>query len=138
MSLTLLPNTAALTSQFLRTQAEVTALVGQHVYTILPNTKTYPLVRVTRIGGSPANRGAYWVDRPLFQVDCWATTAEQAHNVAETVRAVLAQRFTGLHTFTGVAGVVSRIEPGGIREGFDPDDKTKALASFDVAITVHP
>lgn len=138
MSLTLLPDTAALTSQFLRDQSEVVALVGQRVYTVLPNTKTFPLVRVTRVGGSAGTTFAHWLDAPLFQVDVWADTAAVAFQVAETCRAALVQRFTGVHHFTGVSGVVTSIDAGGITSGFDSEDPKRARDRFDVVIHAHP
>lgn len=62
--LVLLPNTAALISAFLRDQDEVADLVGDRVYTVLPNNKTFPMVRVTRVGGSAGTRFAHWLDAP--------------------------------------------------------------------------
>lgn len=134
----LLPNTAAIVSRFLRDQPEVTALVDERVYTILPNSKTYPLVRVTRAGGAPGTEFAYWLDAPLLQVDVWADTTAAAFDVTETCRAVLVQRLTGVHTFTGVSGVVTSVAAGGITEGFDPDNPQKARDRFDVVVHAHP
>ncbi|HNG23415.1 MAG TPA: hypothetical protein PLC03_05575 [Microthrixaceae bacterium] len=138
MSLVLLPNTAALTSAFLRAQDEVSDLVDDRVYTILPNSKTFPLVRVRRIGGTAGTRFAHWLDAPLFQVDAWADTAAVAFEVTETCRAALVQRFSGIYHFTGVSGVVTSVEAGGITEGFDPDEQTKARGRFDAVVMAHP
>jgi len=136
--LVLLPNTAALISAFLRDQDEVADLVGERVYTVLPNNKTFPMVRVTRVGGTAGTRFAHWLDAPLFQVDVWATTAAPAFDLAETCRAALVQRFSGTYHFAGVSGVVTSVEAGGISEGFDPEDPGKARDRFDVVVMAHP
>ena len=136
--LVLLPNTAALISAFLRDQDEVADLVGDRVYTVLPNNKTFPMVRVTRVGGSAGTRFAHWLDAPLFQVDVWATTAAPAFDLTEICRAALVQRFSGTYHFAGVSGVVTSVEAGGMSEGFDPDDPGKARDRFDVVVMAHP
>lgn len=138
MTLTLLPNTAALISRFLRDQDEVDDLVGQRVYTVLPKTKTFPLVRVSRVGGSNPTPTVHWLDAPLFQVGVWAETAAAAFEVAETCRAVLAQRFTGVHHFAEISGVVTGVNTGALFEGFDSTDPTKAFDRFDLVVFAHP
>lgn len=137
MTLHLLPNTAALLSHFLREQPEVADMVDDRVYTILPKTKTYPVVRVSRIGGTSATH-VHWLDAPLFQVDVWADTSAVAFDVAEMCRAVISQRFVGVHRYGDISGVVTSAAVGGLIEGFDPDEATKARDRFDVVVHAHP
>lgn len=84
----LLPDAEALLGAFLRAQSAVSALVGTRVGTLIPNPPTWPLVRLTRVGGTQAQR---WEDRPRLSVECWADLNDQAGAslLARTVIAVL-------------------------------------------------
>lgn len=136
----MMPNSTALVTRFLQSDAATEPLIDVRAYSKLPKTKTYPLVRVTRIGGSTVT-DPYWIDQPLFQIDCWATTATLAWQVGETCRSALAQRFNGALSFLSGAltGVVSGATVGGLTET-DDDSATPplALARFDLTFTVHP
>lgn len=97
--LRILPNIEALTVGFLRNDPDLAALVGQRVYAgALPDT-TRPCIRVTRWGGTPQYDA--WQPSPILldnahlQIDVWGTTNAEAGRIAETVRAILAQRYPG-------------------------------------------
>ena len=99
-----------LVSTFLRAQSEVSDLVGTRVYTSLPEDKTYPLVRLQRIGGAPelTDDGLLW-DRADLQVDVWGGGKAITWQVAETLRAVFASRARGQHSTLGYCeGVEAR------------------------------
>lgn len=135
MPLTLLPDVEALVSQFLRGRSEVSDLCGQRVYTELPKEKTFPLVRLVRIGGVPP------IDRPLrfdearLQVDTWGGPKKTAHDLAETIRQVLVY----LPDETLTDAVVTAVRFGSL--AYLPDDDfapAKPRYTFDAAVWAHP
>lgn len=148
MSLTLLPDVAKAVSYFLRQQAEVTALVSDRVWTVIPagvdaqTSPVFPLVRITRIGGRTTTGDAYWGAADLVTVDAFASTRSGAAALAETCRAALAQRFTGTQVIDGSGStiVVSATDPGGIRDLSAGDNAPAGQhrSSFDVVVTSHP
>ncbi len=105
MTVTLLPDIERLVTDFLRAQAEITTIVGNRVYTEIPDTPTFPLVRVRRLGGFPVLNRPLYVDAPLVQIEGYAATKGAARLLTETCRAVLAERVEGTHTTGVVAGV---------------------------------
>jgi len=132
---TLLPDGEALVSGYLRARSEVTDLCGQRVYTELPKDKTFPLVRLVRVGGSPP------LDRPLrfdvarIQVDVWGGPKKTARDLAETIRQVLSE----LPDEDVVGTVVSAVTYGPF--AYLPDDDfapAKPRYTFDVELSVHP
>lgn len=131
MALRLLPDAELLVVQALRATAEVAALVGTRVYTALPPDPTYPVVRVTRIGGIPAIR--QHLDVARIQVDAWGTTKKQAFTVATTVQAAL-HAMVGPHA----GGVVTAVEDDlGLTWSPDPEtDRDRYV--FGVAVYTHP
>lgn len=87
----LLPNAELLVTTFLRTDADVVAVLGDEIYTELPKGHdTWPACRVTRIGGAADNLGV--VDEPLVQISVWGGPKLTAERAAATVRAALATR----------------------------------------------
>lgn len=138
MSLITMPNTARLVSEFLRDQAELSTVVETRIYTKLPATKTFPLMQVRRIGGSPNIGHVHWLESVLLQVDAWGGPAEQAFTLAETARAAMMQRLTGVHD-DSVAAVISNVSVGGITEDSDDTEpNARPHARFDAVVTVHP
>jgi len=108
VTLDLLPDTEAFLSAWLRAQSELAALVGDRVYTVLPEAKTWPLVRLVRVGGAPlatAEDSGLWADAPSFQVDVWAARKADVWKVTRTIQALLATRIKGTHAALKVAGV---------------------------------
>jgi Protein of unknown function (DUF3168) len=106
-ALNIMPDAEEFLADWFRAQAEAIALVGARIYTTLPEDKTWPTVRLFRIGGAPADQGdmAYWADMPSIQVDVWAATKHEAWNVARTFQALAAQRLKGSYTALRVLGV---------------------------------
>lgn len=83
----------------------VTSPPQDRVYSILPATKIFPAVRVTRFGGIPRTRKPRHIDAPTVQIDTFAPRRKTAWSLAETCAAVLAARLTGIHDQGVVSGV---------------------------------
>jgi len=138
--LILLPHASRLLIGCLLDAEEVTAIVEDRVVSDGSDNQVGPWVRVTQFPGRIIGPH-YWLEQTLFQVDCWGPGGNDrkiAHDLAETCRAALVQRFSGTYHFAGVSGVVTSVEAGGISEGFDPDDPGKARDRFDVVVMAHP
>lgn len=138
MTLRLLPDAERLLSAFVRAQAEVTALVSDRVYTMLPATKEFPLVRLQRVGGTTdatPNDDALLRDAAVLQVEAYGGPKSVAWQLADTLRACIAQRITGTHP----TGYVERWEIGSTRylpdDTFDP---AKPRVIFDVTLYLRP
>ena len=136
MTVQLMPNVEVLFSDFLRDQAEVTALVGAHVYTVLPaKFDAWPAVRVTRIPSAPVHAGRLHLDGALVQVDVWGGPKALAFQIIETIRAATHLRLEGGHDAGGCTGV----DFGPM--GYLPDESwTPARPRYtcDVTLYVHP
>lgn len=136
----LLVDVEALLANFLRAQEEVTALVADRVWTDLPNSRSFPLVLLQRIGGSMAiNRPAAYLDRSVVQLDSYGGTHKQAFTVMATCCAVLSDRLVGPHP----EGVVTGVQVDGIGYLPDPesdDEAGHARPRFNTTVTVltHP
>jgi hypothetical protein len=120
---------------YLRSVTEVAAAVSTRVFTVTPNSPTFPLVRVYRIGGgTPAGRSRR-LDAAALQVDVFAETKKEAADILATVRAALSV----LHIAVGVAAVVSAVQFGPARYIPDPDF-TPAMPRYsaDITVTIHP
>lgn len=80
------PDAEAVVSWVLR-EADIEGL-GDRVYSSIPNTPTYPLIVVRRIGGVPAE--IHHLDRARIQIDVWGEPATggkgQAHDIAADAR----------------------------------------------------
>jgi hypothetical protein len=151
-TLVVLPDWLACLSEWLRDQDEVTDLVDQRVYTELPATKTYPLVRVAHLTDPSATPGVHWAVDCLFQIDIWGGPKAITWTIGETIRALLMQRFAGqAHDLTAGQIVAGRVRAGGIRRDTDSvstsatdaetDTETtiaRPRASFDAAVILHP
>lgn len=131
MALRLLVDAELLAVRYLRAVPEVAAVVSARVYTEIPPEPTYPLVRLTRIGGIPAIRRHLDVAR--LQVDVWANSKFAARGLAATVQAAL-HDMVGAHT----EGVVTRVEDDlGLTWAPDPEtDVARYTAGY--AVFLHP
>ena len=118
MSLILPPNMEALVSAFLRDQDEVTALVGDRVYTALPKAITWPAVRVTQIIDAPTSGSPLWGIAYSMQVESWGGSKDEAWRIAATCRAAIDARITGVHEGHGV---VNGSEPSSMFDLPDED-----------------
>lgn len=106
-----------LLSAYLRNQASVTALVSDRVYTDLPSRATFPLVRLTLIGGQPVYSYPLFLDEAAIQIDCYGGPKVQARLLVDTVRQLLASpEFVGVHDL----GVVTSVRFGSLH--YLPDD----------------
>jgi len=102
-------------SAFLREQPELADALGDRIYTTMPKDKTYPLMVLTRWGGEVPPGGPLSVEAADVQFDVWADRKKQAQDVAQLVRAILAQRLpAGDSTggwITGAASSAMRYAP---------------------------
>lgn len=138
MTLRTMPDAERLLSAFLRLQPEVVDLVAQRVYTVLPDTKEWPLVRLQRIGGTSEgtpNDDALLRDVPAVQVDVYGGAKALAWQVADTVRAAIQERARGAHP----TGWVERVTLGAARYVPDPTfDPARPRVVFDVTMYLRP
>jgi uncharacterized protein DUF3168 len=105
MTLTLPVDVEWLLHDYLVAQPELAALVGTRVSTALPQTPVYPLVLITRVGGTLRDQG--YLDRPLVFVEAWAAPGKHGDAVAvmATVRALLrGDRLNGSYPKGKVSG----------------------------------
>lgn len=135
MSVTLLPDIERILSTYLRSRSEVTALVSTRVYTEIPKDPTFPLVRLTRVGGSPVTSTPLWVDEPLVQFDVWGGPKVLAREIAETIRSVLAEARLTAHADASIDDVTFGAFQWLPDDTYEP---AKPRYSFDALITVHP
>ena len=137
MSVTLLPDVERLVSNYLRANTDVTALVGQNVYTVMPKNPVakFPLVRLTRITGAPLFSQPLRYDEAHLQVDCYGGSKQTAWQTAATIASVLAE---GGLIGTQAEGVVVNVEVAGLQDlpddSFDPPQPRWIL---DVNITAR-
>lgn len=126
MALTVLPDVELLAVAWLQAHEEIDV----HVGTEIPAGPTWPVVRVIRIGGSPAVR--QWLDVARLQVDVYATTKQAAHVLARLVQAAL-------HDLRGVhdEGVVTAVDDGVFSWNPDPETGLPSY-TFDVLVYTHP
>ena len=87
-----------LVSAYLRADATITGLVADRVYTDLPSRATFPLIRVTLIGGAPIYSRPLFLDEAHLQLDAYGGPKVQARLIVDTVRSLLAaDAFNGVH-----------------------------------------
>lgn len=124
-----------LVSAYLRDRDEIAALVADRVYTAIPANPTWPLVRLTRIGGAPVFNRPLHLDRALIQCDVFGGPKATAHEIAETCRAAL----TDLPSAYSALGVVTDVQFGTF--AYLPDaayTPARPRYVFDVAVYLHP
>lgn len=125
-----------LLSAFLRGQPEITALVADRVYTDLPSRATFPLIRLTLIGGQPLYSLPLHIDEAFIQLDCYGGPKVQARLIADTVRSLMAEEaFRSRHD----QGVVVNVEFGQL--AYIPDDTfdpPKPRYVVEVSLLTHP
>lgn len=134
-SLRLLPNVEALVSTYLQDHPDVTAVVGDRVYTVIPTKPTWPLIRVHQYYDEPASQLPLHQVASYLQVDGFGGSKVQAWRAAETARAALAADLVGIHG----EGVVTGVDVRGLAD--DPDDSyspAKPRFRFSAVIYAHP
>lgn len=108
--------------------------VSDRIYSAVPANPTFPLIRVTRIGGLPTSR-LLWLDQASLQVDVWGGAKATARLVAETMRAHMSADLVGPHN----PGSVTAVEVGGLTWLPDADyTPAKPRYTFDAAVYYHP
>lgn len=134
-----LPDIEALLTGFLRSDVDVQFLAGPRVYNgDIPNPKTYPLVRLARLGGVPWMQAPVEIDNAFVQLDVWADTKGAAFELASIIRAAIAERFNGVQAYgEGVlTGRVVTVDLGSLMylpdTTFDPS-KPRYLLDMNVA-----
>lgn len=131
MALRLLADAELLAVNVLRADSDLDALIDGRVYTAIPADPTFPLVRVTRIGGIPVIR--QHLDVARLQVDVWGSSKYQARLAAAATQAVL-HKAVGAHA----EGVVTGVDDD-LSLSWQPDAETnQPRYVFGVALYIHP
>lgn len=128
----LIPDVEALVSQYLRSRTEITDLIDDAVYTVLPASPPYPCIRVHQFTSDELTVG--WLDRAAVQVDIWGGSKALASDIGRIARSVL-----GDMTGTFDEGVVTGVRTSGWR--YEPDETfptAKPRFLFVADIAVHP
>lgn len=134
MAQTLAPDVELVTVTFLKAQAAISSLVGTRVYTVVPNSPTWPLLRVVRIGGGPLSSYPLHLDQALLQIDAYGGSKYEARTLVETVKAELAEIQLASHSGAVVTGAnfgTTRYLPDST---FDP---ARPRYVADVEISIH-
>jgi hypothetical protein len=132
MSLQLLVDAERLVGDYLRAHTDVTALVGDRVYTQNPPNADKPYVRFQRIGG----RTEVWrhFERSRITFEAWADSEVDAWEVAATVQAAMKEAEETTHDL----GVVTFVgEALGLRNQPDPETNSPRYL-FDALVYMHP
>lgn len=129
-----------LLSTFLRAQDEIQDLVEGRVYTDLPRQATFPLIRLTLIGGAPVFSRPLYLDESYVQIDCYGGPKVLARQIADTVRGLMAAKFIGAHHDEDtLIGVISDVRFGAMQ--YAPDDvfdPPKPRYIVDTHVYSHP
>lgn len=144
MTTALIPSAEIVLSYYLRNHAAVSALIDDHVYTTIPErpAEKMPLLRLTRIGGSPVATRPLWIDQAVIQIDCYGAEPSMKANseiLAHTARAAVCDDFPGYQAGSGTNAVITDVSAGGLF--YQPDEAftpPKPRYLFDVTITLHP
>lgn len=151
--LVILPDWLACVSAWAREQPELTDLVGQRVFTEMPKApelKQYPLMLLSQLTDPPITDPVHWAVRGLFQVDVWGGRKAETWTIAETFRALVTQRLTGVHHLEQGSIVVGIVRAGGIRRTPDRQVTTgldeagaetssaRPRCGFDFTAVMHP
>ncbi len=112
------PNVEAIVSAYLRSRAEMTALVADRIYTAIPDGVVFPCVRVTLIDDDVVGANPIVLFRSLVRVEAFGGSKVQAYDAAATARGLLDLRaFIGTHP---AGGFVTGVDPGTLRD--EPDE----------------
>jgi hypothetical protein len=117
-----------------RNVPEITAYFGDRIYTELPKSPVWPVLRIVRVAGAPTSRLAR-LDNPLLQIDVWGGPKVTARDGIATVLAHMAAELVGSHA----EGAVTAVEVGSL--SWRPDDfftPARPRYQADVALWTHP
>lgn len=130
------PNAEALLSQFLRDQDEIDNLVDGRVYTAIPKSATYPLVRVSLFDDAPTLSRPLWHVAYFLQLEAFGGSKSTAWQIASTCRAAIVGRLEGVYD---AFGVVTGAEVSGLRDvPDDSDSPARPRWIFTVTMFAHP
>jgi hypothetical protein len=125
-----------LLSAYLRAWPAVTAIVGDRVYTDLPSRATFPLIRLTQLGGRPLYSNPLYIDEAFIQIDAYGGPKVIARQIVDVVReALVTSQFITKHD----TGTVSNVVFGEL--AYIPDDTydpAKPRYTAEVSILTHP
>jgi hypothetical protein len=109
----------AMLTRFLRSQNDVAAIVEDRVYTELPHTRTYPLVRLQRTGGaSLISRPPNWLTSAEITLDFYGASHKGAQVLMSTCIDAITNRLPG----TQAEGVVTIVRDQEIT--YSPDEES--------------
>jgi hypothetical protein len=134
MTVHVLPDIERLVIDWALATDALTDLVDDRIYSTVPNSPVFPLIRVMRWGGVPPQQ-LHWLDQASMQIDVWGGRKAEASEVARTVAAYIAHELPGAHAL----GVVTATQVGGPR--WEPDASyTPAKPRYVVEASVwfHP
>jgi hypothetical protein len=105
-TLSLIPDVEQLLWEFLRADADVTALVDPtRIVGHTPPDTGAAWVRIRRIGGIPPFERPFVLDQARVQFDVYGGTKSQAYRLAATIRAACSARLVGAHSEGVVTGM---------------------------------
>jgi hypothetical protein len=126
-----------LISAWLRAQPEITAIVGDRVYTDMPSHAVVPLLRLTQIGGAPIGSWPMWLDDAHIQFDAYGGPKVLARQLIDTTRALLSSpAFVGHHPGVGVVTGVDWLELTYLPDDDYEPAKPRYIAS--ASVFTHP
>jgi hypothetical protein len=135
----LLPDALHLVYAFLAGRSELTALVGDRIYTVMPGERRYPLLWISQVGSNPITVRPWWGERTDVQLAAYGTTDRTARTVCDTARSLCVTQLVGDHA----EGVVSWVDTLNLTA--QPDDALvastgRALPRWvtTVTVTCHP
>lgn len=131
-----LPDVTRLVTTYLRSRSEVSALIGNRVYSVFPKqldpALTFAIVQ--RVGGLPPLSRPLVVDLAVMQLDTYGGTHAAAHELAATCLEVLAEWQGEQPDDTGnVCGVVVGAKRWQPDETFKPP-KPRYVSDFEVTV----
>lgn len=126
-----IPSAETIAVKWLRSHALVDDLVGQRVYTEVPEGVVYPFIRVIRIAG--AAFGRHWVDAALLEISSWSPARVDAQIICEQAVAALHD----IDMLDDIAVICNIEDVMGPRSVPDPVAKLPRFVA-EVRLMVHP
>lgn len=108
-------NVELILSTFLRAQPELTALVGDRIYTDLPHKREYPLVSLSRTGGGYTTKQPFWLESAEITLEAVGGTHKQAQEIASVCLNLMAARLRGRYPEGSITGLADNTL------AYDPD-----------------
>ena len=118
-----------------RSGSRVADLVGTRVYTTVPRSAEFPLLRVVRAGGGPVHDRPYHLEAATLQLDAYGGSKADARRLFDTALAELAD--IAQETHVGAVVTAARIGLSGYRPEADYNPP-KPCYSGDVTVLIHP